>query len=236
MKADHDITVVLLPGLHGTGRLFEPLTSELTGQVRTQVIAYPSEERLSIQAHARFAANQLPQGRIVLLAESFSGLVALTLLAWGTPSIEAVVFSGAFADPPRRWLLRLALLVPNVGRLIQWTPKLLLRRLCFGAPVSGEQLALLRTAVQDVPSEILTHRLRLVSTVRISTETVFDVPCYYLRGRQDHFVPYRATRWFERHFRRFTLEEVEGPHFVLQTNPAECARVVLRVVKKIDDY
>jgi len=234
VSTDRDITVVLLPGLHGTGRLFEPLASTLSGQVPTQVIAYPPNERLSIAACARFVASQLPKGRIVLLAESFSGLVALTLLAWGTPSIEAVVFCGSFAEPPRRWLLRLALLVPNVGWLIRWTPKFLLRGVCFGAPVSREQLTLLRAAVQEVPSAMLTHRLRLVSTTRFSTETPFEVPCCYLRGRQDHFVPLRAARWFERHFKRFTLEEVEGPHFVLQTNPAACARLITGIVKDIE--
>lgn len=236
MHTGQDIMAVLLPGLHGTGRLFEPLASELSGEVRTQIIAYPSDKPLSVEACAQFVANQLPTGRIVLLAESFSGLVALALLTWGTPSIEAVVFCGAFAEPPRRWLLRLALMVPNVGRFIQWTPKFLLRGVCFGAPVSREQLTLPRTAVQEVPSEMLTHRLRLVSTTRFPTETVFDVPCCYLRGRQDHFVPLRAARWFERHFKRFTLEEVEGPHFVLQTNPAACARLILHIVHQIERW
>lgn len=43
----------------------------------------------------------------VLLAESFSGLVAMELLRQGIP-LHSVIFSASFASAPRPWLLKLA--------------------------------------------------------------------------------------------------------------------------------
>jgi pimeloyl-ACP methyl ester carboxylesterase len=92
---------VLLPGLDGTGLLFQPLLEALATSVRSKVIVYPQSESLSLPELARLVVKQLPPGQSVVLAESFSGLVALTLLTEVATRIRGVIFVGAFAEPPR---------------------------------------------------------------------------------------------------------------------------------------
>ena len=83
MTAKKSLTLVLLPGLDGTGLLFEPLLAALPSSIRTQVVAYPPDQSLSLAEYAALVRKLLPKGDVVLLAESFSGLVALSLLVEG---------------------------------------------------------------------------------------------------------------------------------------------------------
>lgn len=232
MNNDQPITLVLLPGLDGTGKLFQPFISALPHDVRRQVVVYPPAKRWSVNEHAQFVANRLPQGRIVLLAESFSGLVALALLASSVTSVEAIVFCASFAEPPRPWLLGLARRVPCTGSFMRMSPAFLLRRFCIGARANAEQVSLLRAVLSEVSPEVLTHRLRVVATERSFVRARFKVPCYYLQGTSDRLVPSHMAHWFEHHFEFFRLEQVDGPHFLLLADPQECAERVVSILKE----
>src|SRR5438034_9685590 len=85
--------LVLLPGLDGTGSLFSPLLAELPRDLHTKTVSYPNDKALSLDEHARWVIRQLPTDRAVLLAESFSGLVALRALMEPSSRIDAVIFA-----------------------------------------------------------------------------------------------------------------------------------------------
>src|SRR4051812_45795580 len=118
----------MLPGLDGTGLLFRPLVATLSG-IATKVVTYPNDKALSLDEHACWVIRQLPGDKAVLLVESFSGLVALRVLQEALSRIARVIFVGAFAEPPRPLLLRLAPVVSRAGPLMRNTPALLLRQL-----------------------------------------------------------------------------------------------------------
>ena len=227
------LTLALLPGLHGTGGLYQPFVRALPHEVRTRVVAFPATGRRSIEEYARLAASQLPEGPVVLLAESFSGLVALALLASGAASPRAVVFCASFAEPPRPFLLGLTRLVPRLGSLIQHAPSMLLRWFAIGWTAGGQELALLRAELSEASPGVLAHRLRLVATYQAPEIGRSAIPCYYLQGTRDRLVPSRAARWFQRHFTSFRVERLEGPHFLLLAEPQECARRVVRILEEV---
>jgi hypothetical protein len=54
--AEGRLNLVLLPGLDGTGLLFQPLLEALASRVRSKIIAYPRSESLSLSALGREAA------------------------------------------------------------------------------------------------------------------------------------------------------------------------------------
>lgn len=156
--------LVLLPGLDGTGILFRPLLADLPKWVRPRVIAYPKNQPLSIAECADLVAQQLPRGGFTLLAESFSGLVALELITRKLPDIKAVLFIAAFAEPPRPLLLDLAQRLPGTGSVMRAAPDFLLRHFCLGEGASDTELSLLREALAAVRPEILGHRLSLIAS------------------------------------------------------------------------
>jgi pimeloyl-[acyl-carrier protein] methyl ester esterase len=232
MNQDLPITLVLLPGLDGTGMLFRPFIDALPPGVHPLVIDYPPNTQLSLMELTRLVASRLPEGRIVLLAESFSGLVALTLLASRLRPIDAIVFCASFAEPPKSWLKYLVHLSLFAGSFVRFAPSFCMRRLCLGRGDCMEPFTRLKQALSEVSPQVLAHRFRLIATERISAPGRFDVPCYYLQAKHDHLVPSRSVDWFERHFKNFHLEEVDGPHFLLQAKPGDCARRVVTMVKR----
>jgi pimeloyl-ACP methyl ester carboxylesterase len=94
------VELALLPGLDGTGLLFRAFVAALP-DVDTKIVSYPHDKVLSLDEHARRVIRQLPGDKTVLVAESFSGLVALRALQEAPSRIAAVIFVGAFAEPPR---------------------------------------------------------------------------------------------------------------------------------------
>ena len=91
---DAQPTLVVLPGLDGTGLLTTPLLDALTARgVPAQVLRYPQE---GPQDYATLAARvrlQLPETPFVLLGESFAGPLAVLLAAQTPPALRGVVLS-----------------------------------------------------------------------------------------------------------------------------------------------
>jgi pimeloyl-ACP methyl ester carboxylesterase len=222
---------VLLPGLDGTGILFRPLLAALQERVEAKVVAYPEKEKLSLSEHARWVIRQLPAEKVVLLAESFSGLVALTLLTEASSRIREVIFVGAFAEPPRPLLLRFAPWVCGSASLARVAPAFILRRYCLGEEATATQLSLLREALAAVSPEVLAHRLSLAGERHVFGKNPFTVPCRYFQATEDRLVPATCANWFAKKFTNFELERLTGPHFVLQARPQECAHAIVRIVR-----
>jgi pimeloyl-ACP methyl ester carboxylesterase len=220
-----------MPGLDGTGLLFRPLLTELAGEVQAKVIPYPGDQTLGLADLAALVLRQLPRDKPILVAESFSGLVALTLLASGAARLGGVIFAGAFAESPRPLLLRLAPLVSRAPGLMRGAPAFLLRQFCLGPDAAADDLKLLREALAAVSPAVLAHRLSLIGARQSFGKGVFDVPCYYLRATGDRLVPASAADWFRNRFKRCEIQDIEGPHFLLQAKPREAARAILRIAR-----
>jgi pimeloyl-ACP methyl ester carboxylesterase len=226
---------VLLPGLDGTGLLFRPLLAALPPELGVKVIAYPATEALGLPELAQFVARQLPAEKTVLLAESFSGLVALTLLMSASARIHGVIFVGAFAEPPRPLLLRLAPLVSRSAGLMRSAPSFLLRQYCIGKEATAADVRMMREAIGRVSPEVLAQRLKLVATRHSFDKAPIKVPSCYLRPSEDRLVPPSCATWFEQRFRRCDIVEAEGPHFLLQARPRQCAQIITGMLRSLRD-
>src|SRR5579875_877507 len=93
--------IVLLPGMDGTGDLFSPFIKAVPGCQTVQAIRYPTNLVLSYPELEQYVLKQLPVGEpITLIAESFSGPVALRLSANSSLNLRAVVVVCSFASRP----------------------------------------------------------------------------------------------------------------------------------------
>ncbi len=83
--------LILLPGLDGTGELFAPFIEALGG-FETQVVSYPPDRAMSYAEHEAFARAKLPSDEdYVLLAESFSGPVGISIAAPAPKRLKALI-------------------------------------------------------------------------------------------------------------------------------------------------
>lgn len=65
--------LVLLPGMDGTGELFQPFLSCLPVSERTLIIRYPSATEMSYDELEAYVLDHLPNQPFTLIAESFLG-------------------------------------------------------------------------------------------------------------------------------------------------------------------
>jgi len=143
-----EITLVLLPGLDGSGELFRWFTAALPPTIRPAVVRLRANDYVTLAAEVKRA---LPRDRpFVLLGESFSGPLALRLAAERPSGLVAVVLVASFASRPLGWISALAsrLVHPAIFRLA--ASPFLLQRLVLGdeppAALTEATLKCLRSA------------------------------------------------------------------------------------------
>lgn len=222
-------TLVLMPGLDGTGLLFERFLAALPPEIQTKVIDYP-DTPASVEQYASFAASAFPPGRAVLLAESFSGLVALQMLREQQVSVESIIFVASFGEAPRPHLKWLRPIVPILVKAVPLVPAWVWRSFCLGSRASGADILWFKNALLRVTPHTIAHRLQLVLSARFADQPRCTAPAYYLQAKGDRLISSRAPQQLQRAFQHFTLVPVAGPHFLLQAAPLECALLIAGIV------
>ena len=100
-SAARERILVLLPGLDGTGDLFEPLLSRLDPSIKTVVVRYPLAEPLDYEALTSVARRALPAtGEYVILGESFSAPIAAQLAAERAGGLLGLILCASFVSSP----------------------------------------------------------------------------------------------------------------------------------------
>jgi pimeloyl-[acyl-carrier protein] methyl ester esterase len=219
-------TLVLLPGLDGTGSLFAPLLQELPKWIEPRVVAYPYARCLGYADLEALVKAALPVDRpYVLLGESFSGPIAIRIAAAQPPGLIGVILVCSFARNP----YPLFAWAQGVARRVspRLLPATLRATLALGSGSGGPLRTAMEHAVTSVAPEVLAHR---AATVLGMDDTALlkrlVVPTLYLRAARDYVVPSRAGDWIRDHLPQLELEEIDGPHMLLQANAREAARVI----------
>ena len=213
--------IVLLPGLDGTGRLFKRFIAAAPRQLSLTSIALPPDP-LNYNDLADRVAPNLPMGKpLILIAESFSGPLALALAA--RRPTAALVFCNSFVVAPRsralRWFISTAWLELPL-------PRFLVRRYMVGQDADDDLVDDVAAVVASVPVSVLAFRLRLVlDTDEAGTFACCDVPMLYVRGTEDRLVPDSAPLRMAA-VRPMSIAHVRGPHFLLQANPVGAWSVI----------
>jgi pimeloyl-[acyl-carrier protein] methyl ester esterase len=208
-------TLILLPGMDGTGKLFKRFVACAPPHLSLRIVTLPPEPltytELADSLASIFASDDAP----VLLAESYSGPLAIILAA--RHRVSGVVLCNSFVSAPRSRTLQW-LAVPALFRIA--ASAVLLRRYLLGSNVDDELVRDVVRAVASMPASVLTSRLRSILAV---DETIAFTrstgPILYLRGSEDRLVSENSWRRMAA-LRPISIARVEGPHLLLQANPA----------------
>lgn len=225
-------TLVLLPGLDGSGDFFDALCRQLPPQWRTHVVPYPSDQPLNYSELARFVLAALPEaGRFLLVAESFSGPVAIQVASTRPAGLIGVVLCATFARNPR------PVLKPFRG-LARWAPVRaapmgLLSRCLLGAEADASWADRIRLAMNKCSVAVLRARARAVLTVDVrSLLADIWVPVLYLQASRDWVVPAAALVDMQRVLPGIQVAKIDGPHFLLQTRSEPCVEQIVDFVER----
>jgi pimeloyl-[acyl-carrier protein] methyl ester esterase len=105
------VKLILLPGLDGTGKLFSPLLKVLS-KLDCEVIALPETGDQDYRTHTAWVRKRLPEQDFILIAESFSGPIAVALAQDGVENLKGIVFVATFLSAPNKKLIKLARFLP----------------------------------------------------------------------------------------------------------------------------
>ena len=218
--------LVLLPGLDGTGELFASFIDALGG-FATQVVAYPTDRAMTYAEHESFVRGKLPADEdFVLLAESFSGPIGISIAAAAPPRLKGLILCGTFASNPLPVFGPFAKLVGAVPAF-RVPPALVAPLLYAGRATPGLRRAHAQAMSRVTPATI---RARVAAILAVDCRAQLRriaVPMLYLRARDDRLVPASAGRAIQELRPDCEFIEIDAPHFLLQTEPKSCAAAVL---------
>ena len=214
-------TLVLLPGLDGTGRLFAPLLAELPSWIEPLVLAYPAEP-LGYADLVERLFPRLPTDRpFFILGESFGGPLALMLATRSPPGLQGVVLVCTFVRYPS-FLPRA--IARRLGALLALAPRpdFLVRQVLVGADAPRALLDALRDARSTVAPDTLARRIREGVDVDARRDLAdIRVPILCISASADRLVPHRATDEIRSLRPDATYVELAAPHVLLARCPAE---------------
>jgi pimeloyl-ACP methyl ester carboxylesterase len=213
MKTD----VVLLPGLHGSGALYASFFALAPSWTRCRPVALPTLGDQSFDGLASTLEAELKSLEgFVLVAESFSGPIAARLAARLGQKVALLVLCNPLVKVAFRLPARLAATLVASKAMPAW---------CAALGLAGGDRALGKAALDEVralPKETLTGRLSTVFAATaddLSSHLV--APLLTILGTRDRLVPQARARRVCAAVPFSTLVELDAPHLVIQTKPAE---------------
>ncbi|MBN8457198.1 MAG: alpha/beta hydrolase [Verrucomicrobia bacterium] len=220
------MSLILLPGLDGTGDLFGPIVGLDWGGVVPVILPLPQSGPQDYESLADALLTKLPEGQLVLLAESFSTPLALLLANRLGNRVSALVLAAGFCSAPH---------APGLGWLplrplfSVTPPAFFLRKFLTGEDTDADLLDTLTGALRRTPASVMAERLRVVLALREQdSPSTGTTPILLLQASEDRIIPWTAQSSLERHLPDATVEWIEGPHLLLQARPTECHDAILR--------
>ena len=219
--------LVLLPGMDGTGILFENFIKASTQECL--VIPLPADGKQDHKSLAEYIRNELPDDEFILLAESFSGGLVPHLLNQTSNRIRGVIFVASFLSSPNLKLMFLARIFPFEKMIPFWITKIILKKMFLDQSTTDDLLIKCVRIIRSVPKEILKKRLMTMAQMKLP-EMNFLVPTVYIQAKNDRAVKAEKYPEFLRVFPNIQLYRISGPHFILQSNPVESAQLISEAI------
>jgi pimeloyl-[acyl-carrier protein] methyl ester esterase len=231
-------TIVFLPGMDGTGISFEPLEQLLPRDVIVKVIRYPTDKLLNFEDTVQCAKDQIQndQGSVIVLAESFSGPVAIKLVGSGQLKAKCLILCSTFAKSPRPVLFKILSLFP-LGVLMEIPfPRCLFKYMVEGGKKNADLFFTMWQRVKTlVPAKVLVHRLKVISQVDVRDwVSKLTIPCLYIQATSDRSVPASSLFDFTEAIPDLRVRRIKGPHFILQAQPLVSLAAIEDFVGRID--
>ncbi|WP_438705186.1 alpha/beta fold hydrolase [Tabrizicola sp.] len=189
------------------------------------IIRYP-DNLFRYEDVALWLEPQLGAGEYVIIAESFSGPLAVMMASAKPAGLKALVLVASFARSPRRvpaFASAVLYLLPlRSVLLIRLTRWLLVGK--WGTTDFPEEFSRI---IRSVPRRTLVGRLREVLRVNVvGALQPLAMTGQFIVASRDFLVP--ASRAEDFREAGWNVEAVEGPHFLNFTRPQEVASLIER--------
>jgi len=222
------ITLVLLPGLDGTGNLFANLLPELPRTVNAITATYPSDRFLPYPELVSWLCELVPKdGPFAILAESYGTPLAVKFAATHPTNLIGIILSAGFISNPVRMWVPLAKLLTR-PLFFRFRPPDFVHEYFIAGSRAPERLKLaVRHTVRSVNAEVFAKRARAVIDCDARQEIrQIRVPLLYLQATDDRLVGRECLDEIKRLHPETISISIRAPHLLLQREPRVAARAI----------
>ena len=213
--------IVILPGMDGTGKLCRRFVNCVRDKGKVLIASYPNDRCVQLVDLENQIIEILEQrSPCVLIAESFSGPIALRVAVRRPGAVSGVVLCGSFVSSPvprsLRWFMWLVagVAVRALGA------RSVVVRLLASEECPPDTVTEIREALESVPWRILAKRMRQM--IRIDARSDLEalrIPILFIQGTKDRVVSLEAWRQVAAVKADVSRVLIEGPHLLLMCKP-----------------
>lgn len=214
--------------MDGTGKLFNPLIELLPEFLNLHVICLNSLHSSEPYGQASEIASSIGKEEIIILAESYSGIIAYHLAMIPDLNIKHIIFAASFLESPSK-LSGLSRCLPLSFIKQGLIPNFILSRLFFAQRNNIQLVTLFLSALKQVDNSTLKHRLKIITNL-VSPTSDICVPCTYVKAKNDYLVSKKSVHLFNKLCININVVDVKGGHFIVQSNPIYFSKLVQRVI------
>jgi pimeloyl-ACP methyl ester carboxylesterase len=218
------LKVILLPGLDGTGKLFESMLSSLVGQFDFEVISYDSLDGRTYLEQANELAVKFDKQKVIIVAESYSGRVAYELYRLMGGRVVSIVFIASFVTKPS-FLARFVNHVPLFALKSNFVSKSLLYLIGFSLQGGYGLTAHVFKSTVLANQEKLKSRLDNIAHLDEVSDMI-RCKVTYIRPTKDLLVGEKAFQFLKSICSDLSVIEIGGGHFIAQAKPDKCAACI----------
>jgi len=170
----------------------------------------------------------------IILGESFSGPIAVSVAASKPKGLIGLVLCSTFIRNPRPVFKSISRLIDILP--VKALPDVLLNYLLMGHDSTPILRSTLKAALSQNSNVSLKARLKSVLAVDVSAKLqTVHVPLLYLQAAQDKIVPVAAGKHMADTYPDTQIVVIDAPHFLLQLASNEAARVVKAFVDNVNN-
>jgi len=220
--------IVLLPGLDGTGDLFDRLVDKLSPELSVTVVRYPQDPTLGYAGYVELVRNEIGSRSVYVLGESFSGPVAIIIARQLARQVKGIILVATFVKNPwPQCLIRRAVRVDP-----RTTPRKIRDAILMGSYGDAELESKVDEIVRTLPRPVRGARLRAIAEVDVRADFArLTCPILVLHGRDDWLVRKSPMQKAVAERGRARMIVIPGAHMLLQTRPAEAAAEIIHFTK-----
>jgi len=220
--------------MDGTGDLLEPIVRALGDEHDATAMRYPREATASYEPLVALTLAALPKQRpFIIVAESFSGPLALKVAAKRPPGLRGIALCATFVTNPirlaRSWM---AFMVRPF--MFSLAPDALVVRTLLGRRPAPKLRTCLLESLQSTTAEVMAARSKAVLRVDARAELAnCEYPLLYLQGTRDRVVGKHNLETILAIRSTVAVVGIDAPHLLLQTAPEAAAEAIRAFVTSL---
>lgn len=228
------ISLLLLPGLDGTGNLFAPLINHLPDWIKPIVVSYPKDTPCGYDALLTIVTSAYPKDKnFVILGESFSGPLAVMTAVEKPEGLKGVILSASFVKNPLRFIPSWSSIF-SVGPAYYLWPAAIKLQSFLGIWKHEWLVEMALDAIKSVHPNVIATRVREILNVNVELDlSKIDIPMLYLQGLRDHLVRKHNVAGIKKIKKDLIVTEIDTQHFILQLEPERSAGEIERFMKSL---